>query len=251
MDEEKFVMAEAAMNPGRLKVEPDFKPWDELLRRYVNQQGQVHYQAWQAESLPELRHWLHQLSSIDPQSLSLSQQLALWLNLYNALVILQVLERYPMRSIRPKILGIPNWLSFFRFFQRPIYTLNRQSYSLNLIEHGILRQQFHNPQIHFALVCAAIGCPLLRPQAYFPDAVESQLEEDAKRFIHNPTKVRFDLPTQTLYCSKIFKWYGEDFLEVADSIPRYIAPYLGLSLTNSTRLRYLDYDWRLNQRTSS
>lgn len=221
------------------------------MRRYVDAQGRVNYQAWQAESVPELRDWLNQVSQLHPQHLLLPQQLALWLNLYNALVILQVLERYPIRSIRPTYWGIPNWLTFFRFFQRSVYTFNEQSYSLNLIEHGILRQQFNEPRIHFALVCAAIGCPLLRNQAYFPDIVQTQLAEDAQRFITNPEKVRYDAPSQTLYCSKIFKWYGEDFLESADSIPQYIAPYLGLSLTASTPMRYLDYNWQLNQRTSS
>lgn len=234
-----------------LNVEPDFEPWDRLLYQYVDAEGRVNYQAWQAESISALREWLAQLSSIDPRELPLHQQLALWLNLYNALVILQVLQRYPSRSIRPQILGIPNWIGFFRFFQRSVYTLNEQSYSLNTIEHAILRQQFNEPRIHFALVCAAIGCPLLRPHAYRPDIVQAQLEEDAKRFICNPAKVQYDAQTQTLYCSKIFKWYREDFLEEADSIPEYIAPYLGLSLTDSTNLRYLNYDWRLNQRTSS
>lgn len=226
----------------------DFESWDQLLRRYVDAQGRVNYQTWQAESMQTLRDWLQQLSPIDPKRLPLLQQLALWLNLYNALVILQVLERYPIDSIRPKILGIPNWLAFFRFFQRSIYSLDQQPYSLNLIEHAILRQQFNDPRIHFALVCASIGCPLLRQQAYFPDTVKDQLEDDARRFINNPAKVQYD--GQTLYCSKIFKWYGADFLEVADSIPAYIAPYLELSLSAATPLRYLDYDWQLNQRTS-
>lgn len=228
----------------------NFEPWDQLLRRYADAQGLVNYQDWQAESMQALRDWLSQLSPIDPKQLGLNQQLALWLNLYNALVILQVLERYPVRSIRPTRLGIPNWLGFFRFFQRSIYTLDEQPYSLNLIEHAVLRQQFRDPRIHFALVCAAIGCPLLRNQAYFPDTVQAQLEDDAQRFIHNPAKVQFDPQTQTLHCSKIFKWYGEDFREVAHSIPEYIAPYLQLPLTAATPLHYLDYDWQLNQRTS-
>lgn len=224
----------------------DFAPWDSLLHCYVNAEGLVNYRAWKAESMWTLREWLFQLSPIDPKQLQLNQQLALWLNLYNALVILQVLERYPLRSIRPTLLGIPNWLGFFRFFQRSIYTLDKQPHSLNLIEHAILRQQFNDPRVHFALVCAAIGCPQLRNQAYFPDTVQAQLADDAQRFIGNPAKVQFDQQTQTLYCSKIFKWYGEDFLEDVPSIPAYIAPYLGIPATAVTALRYLDYDWQLN-----
>lgn len=230
----------------------DFTPWDEMLHQYVDQKGRVNYARWQAESSDKLNQWLSQVDQIDRQSDS-ADQLALWLNLYNALTIAQVLKRYPIASIQPKILGIPNWFAFLRFFTRSVLQLGGQQYSLNQIEHDVLRKTFKEPHIHFALVCASIGCPLLRNEAYLPETVQTQLEDDARRFINNPDKVKYDRATQTLYCSKIFKWYRQDFLTAAPSIPAYIQTYLTaeLSLSDATTLRYLPYDWRLNQRTSS
>ena len=225
-----------------------FQPWDELLHQYVSDRGLVDYQAWK-QSTQKLTNWLEELSRIDPERLSGDEQLALWLNLYNALTIERVLKQYPLRSILPKFLGIPNWLAFFAFFSRPIYTLNHQRYSLSKIEHDILRQQFKEPRIHFALVCASIGCPLLRNEAYSGDRVRIQLNDDAKRFINNPQKVYYDAKQGVLYCSKIFKWYGKDFLKEADSIPEYIQIYLAsdVTLNAATPIEYLDYDWSLNQ----
>jgi hypothetical protein len=183
----------------------NFEPWDRMLHQYVDVQGRVNYQTWKLESAGALQRWLNGLSRVNlknyPDS---SRRLAFWLNLYNALVIAQVLKRYPVTSVRPQILGIPNWIAFFWFFSRPIFSLGDRRYSLNDIEHGTIRAEFKDPRIHFALVCAGVGCPLLRPEAYQPERVQTQLEEDAKRFINNPAKVRFDASTETLYCNKIF-----------------------------------------------
>ena len=107
------------------------------------------------------------------EELSTDDQLALLINLYNALTIQQVLAAYPIDSICPKILGIPNWLAFWRFFSRTVFAMNGTALSLNTIEHGILRKQFKEPRIHFALVCASMGCPVLRNEAYLPDIVEA------------------------------------------------------------------------------
>ncbi|MBD0269459.1 MAG: DUF547 domain-containing protein [Cyanobacteria bacterium Co-bin8] len=227
-------------------------PWDEMLQTYVNLQGRVDYRRWQAESASWLEDWLASLSSFDPAALDRQEGLALLLNLYNALTVQQVLKRYPIASIQPTWLGIPNWIAFWRFFTRSIYTLNGQQLSLNQIEHGLLRQQYSEPRIHFALVCASTGCPLLRNRAYRADQVEQQLEEDAQRFIQNPQKVRYEAAEQTLYCSKIFKWYRQDFLRVAPSVPDYIQLYLpAAGLSGATTVKYLPYDWSLNQIASS
>jgi hypothetical protein len=232
----------------------NFEPWNEMLHQYVDSEGRVDYQTWKQESMQKLQQWLDQSSAINLQEYpDPNQQLAFWLNLYNALVIAQVLRVYPIPSIRPQIWGIPNWIAFLRFFSRPVYCLSDRRYSLNQIEHGTIRPQFNDPRIHFALVCAAAGCPLLRNEAYLPDAVQVQLEADASRFINNSAKVRYDTETETLYCSRIFKWYRQDFLKVSASIPAYIQTYLSpnIALSAAPSVRYLDYDWRLNQRISS
>lgn len=222
--------------------------WDSLLREYVNDQGQVAYGRWQHESLAELEQWLTDISGLDLQKLEREQAIAVLLNLYNALTIRQVLYQFPTNSIRSTFLGIPNWLAFLRFFTQTVYTLNTQSLSLNTIEHTILRKQYFDPRIHFALVCASIGCPLLRAGAYVPDMLMTQLEEDGNRFINNPDKVHYDVASQTLFCSKIFKWYKADFLMIADSIPAYLDCYYNAAqLLDAVTVVYLPYGWDLNQ----
>ncbi|MDB9529146.1 DUF547 domain-containing protein [Oscillatoria sp. CS-180] len=230
----------------------DFTAWDHLLQAYVNDQGQVDYARWQQESVQELEQWLQAVRQTDLTTLEQNSAIAFLINLYNALTIRQVLAKYPIDSIRPDFLGIPNWLAFLRFFTRKIYALSDRTLSLNNIEHDILRQRFQEPRIHFALVCASTGCPLLRSEAYCPDRLAAQLDDDAHRFINNPQKVRYEADSHTLWCSKIFKWYKTDFLAHAKSIPSYINGYYdGTDLPNDVAIAYLPYSWSLNQRMSS
>lgn len=230
----------------------DFEPWDRLLGNYVDDQGRVAYGRWQQESLLPLEQWLTAMARVDLQRLDRTSAIATLLNLYNALTILEVLRQYPIASIRPQLLGIPNWAAFLRFFSRKIYTLNGQALSLNTIEHDLLRQQYAEPRIHFALVCASVGCPLLRADAYGPDTLPQQLEDDCHRFINNPDKVHYDAASQTLFCSKIFKWYRADFLTVAESIGGYCDRYYTAAhIPTAAHVVYLPYSWQLNQRTSS
>ena len=228
----------------------DFRIWDELLQRYVDDLGRVNYRRWKAEGADVLRVWLESLADVDLADFTdADARLALWLNAYNAIAISQVLEVYPIASIRPKVLGIPNWLSFLDFFTRSNTIIGGKKYSLNQIEHAILRPEFAEPRIHFALVCASVGCPLLRRGAYFPESVRTQLEADASRFIHNPDKVRYDAQKKTLYLSKIFKWYEEDFVKAAGSVGEYVGGYLGpeAAVGDGWAIVFLPYDWNLNR----
>ena len=228
----------------------DLRIWDELLQRYVDDLGRVNYRRWKAEGADVLRVWLESLADVDLADFTdADARLALWLNAYNAIAISQVLEVYPIASIRPKVLGIPNWLSFLDFFTRSNTIIGGKKYSLNQIEHAILRPEFAEPRIHFALVCASVGCPLLRRGAYFPESVRTQLEADASRFTHNPDKVRYDAEKKTLYLSKIFKWYGEDFVKAAGSVAEYVGGYLGpeAAVGDGWAIVFLPYDWNLNR----
>lgn len=225
----------------------DFEPWQQLLQTYVSDEGLVDYQRWLDDgAIAPLNTWLTSLQPIDIEMLPADTGLALLLNLYNALTIRQVLEKYPIDSIRPTILGVPNWLSFKLFFSNNLYELNGQKLSLDDIEHNLIRKRFSEPRVHFALVCASSGCPQLRNEAYRPERVRQQLEQDAEQFIRNPKKVRYDAQTNTLYCSKIFKWYEEDFLAIASSVPEYIQKYSLQNISLSAQLEYLPYSWQLN-----
>ncbi|TAE92657.1 MAG: DUF547 domain-containing protein [Oscillatoriales cyanobacterium] len=195
----------------------DFSTWDELLKRYVDAGGRVDYRRWKAEGADVLSNWLGTLADVDLAAMTdADARLALWLNAYNAIAISQVIEVYPIASIRPKILGIPNWLGFLEFFTRSN---------------------------------SSVGCPLLRRGAYFPSAVRTQLEADASSFIKNPDKVRYDAGKNTLYLSKIFEWYGEDFVKNAGSVAAYVGGYLGpeVGVTDEWAIVFLPYDWNLNQ----
>ncbi len=229
----------------------DFAPWNNLLNRYV-EAGKVDYARWQSKSTDALNQWLNDMSHVQIDELDEESAIAFLINLYNALAIQQVLQKYPIDSIRPKILGVPNWPSFLSFFKKDIYTLGDRSLGLDNIEHDILRDRYSESRIHFALVCVSEGCPLLRSSAYLPEQLAQQLEEEAYRFINNPDKVRYDAKTNTLFCSKIFQWYEKDFLSKADSIADYIQPYLKeVQLPADITIDYLPYSWQLNQRTSS
>lgn len=232
----------------------NFDLWDTLLKKYVSEQGRVNYAAWKRNEPEVLANWLSSIATLQINEnagtpLNINDQLALWVNLYNAFTVATILEKYPIKSVLPRILGIPNWLGFLWFFQRQIYIVGSKNYSLAEIENKILREKLQEPRIHFAIVCASIGCPLLRAGAYYPDQVLSQLDDDARRFINNLDKVKYDANKNILYCSKIFKWYRQDFLQVAPSVPEYIRSYLNteLPLTASTPVKYLYYDWNLNQ----
>lgn len=225
----------------------DVAAWDGLLRRHVDDRGRVDYATWQRQGAAELEDWLADQRPFDPEPDSSAQAMALWINLYNALVIRQVLARFPLASIRPTIAAVPNWPAFLAFFSRPVISLQGQPLSLNRIEHAILRPRFGDPRLHFALVCAAVGCPLLRPEAYRAERLEAQLEEDALRFLQHPHKLRFDPVNGRLFVSRIFQWYRHDFLAVAPSIADYVGRYRPeLALPADVRLSYLPYNWTLN-----
>ena len=240
------------------RISIDFEPWAQLLQRYVSSKGLVDYQRWSADNsalaespqggLTQLKTWLTSLQTTNLESLDADTRLAFLLNLYNALTIRQVLEKYPLDSIRPTVFGVPNWLAFKLFFSNSLYELNGQKLSLDDIEHNLIRKKFAEPRIHFALVCASSGCPQLRNEAYWPATVREQLERDAQQFIRNPEKVRYDAQTNVLYCSKIFKWYEEDFLTVANSVADYIQRYSHQQILLSAQIEHLPYSWQLNDK---
>ncbi|QNI71480.1 DUF547 domain-containing protein [Cyanobium sp. NS01] len=219
--------------------------WDQLLQRYVDGDGRVDYAGWQSRDAATLRAWL---AAQTAHTEGRQEQLAHWINLYNAFTVQAVLEAYPIASIRPSLPGLPNWVGFLRFFQRPLHRLQDGCFSLAQIENQLLRQ-LGDPRIHFAIVCASVGCPLLRQRAYRTDAVEQQLEADLHRFIHNPAKVRFERERNILWVSRIFQWYRADFLAVSASLPGYILPRLGDGIPPcpEPQVRFLPYDWSLNQ----
>ena len=174
-----------------------------------------------------------------------AERIAFWLNAYNAFTVRLVLDHYPIASIR-KI----GWLPGAAFRERfiPMPALKGGTISLDDIEHGTLRPTFHEPRVHFALVCAARSCPPLRPEAYRGADLDWQLDDQARAFLRDPAKNRVDHAMRTLYLSRIFEWYRDDFETSGSSLPAFVARYRddGADITGEWRVTFLEYDWRLN-----
>jgi hypothetical protein len=176
------------------------------------------------------------------------EKLAYLINAYNALTVQLIVDHYPVKSIKDigGFLSSPWKLRFFDLFG--------QKHHLDDIEHEMIRKNFLEPRIHFALVCASTGCPGLRNEAYIAPKLEEQLENNATLFLEDPSRNRFDHETKTLYLSSIFQWYGSDFEKIFGSLKAYLAPRLTKNpadqadlLSPQTKTSYLEYDWTLNE----
>ncbi|MBI4064581.1 MAG: DUF547 domain-containing protein [Elusimicrobia bacterium] len=256
--------------------------WDQVLKGYSHE-GFVNYKKLKAEPkiLDQYLDSLAGLKESEYKAWKREDQIAFWINAYNALTVKAILDHYPIKS---------SWAASLRFPKNSIrqipgvwdklqFTVIGRKISLNEIEHETLRKQFKEPRAHMALVCASIGCPPLRGEAYTSVGLESQLDDQAKRFLENPAKFKIDKENkrmsmvsgievearQPIFLSPIFKWFGEDFKNaypakegfgdhgttekaVLNFISRYVSqqdrPYL---LKGNYDIKYLNYDWSLNE----
>ena len=231
----------------------DHVAWTLILSRFVRG-GQVDYAGIQRKGQPDLAEYLSSLGAVrlvDYGSWTRAQKLAFWINAYNAATVRVVLDHYPVTSIR-KIGSTPN--AAFRLPVISVPAVGEKELSLNDIEHEILRKQFQEPRIHFALVCAAKSCPELRGEAYRASDLETQLDEAARGFARDGTKNRYDAGSRVLSLSSIFKWYREDFEKASGSLPGFFARFANPATANAlktddVKVKFLDYDWSLNGRT--
>lgn len=220
------------------------KSYDELLQKYVDDQGMVDYKGLQNER-SKLQSYLTMLESNEPQkSWSDDQQLAYWINAYNAYTIELILRHYPVKSI--KEIGSTIKIPFVSTaWDVKFINIGGKEYDLNKIEHGVIRKQFDEPRIHFALVCAAVSCPKLQNRAFTADKLEEQLSLTAKQFLTNPEKNEIK-NSQKVKLSKIFNWYGGDFNNEGTLI-EYLSQYSPVELNSRTRIEWMDYNWDLNE----
>ncbi|MCY4402188.1 MAG: DUF547 domain-containing protein [Candidatus Poribacteria bacterium] len=205
--------------------------------------GMVDYAKLKAN--PEkFEKYLDQLTIAKPAEMDFNTQFAFWINAYNALIIKGVIDHYPTKSVRKVKL-------FGGFFSRLKFQVAGKTYTLNQIEHDIIRAEFVDPRAHFALVCASKSCPPLENSVYLPETIEEQLDAVTLKFITNPEKVKLDRGKRRVYLSKIFKWYKKDFTEGYDGVADFLADYLPTEdadfvLSKDVKFHYLDYDWTLN-----
>jgi hypothetical protein len=230
------------------------KIYDELLAQYV-ENGLVDYEKLKNDN--RLKKYLNNLSKINPDTLKNDmEEMTFWINAYNAFTLEVIVDNYPLESINDlnwggmaiaQMLGKTVW-------HKKFISINNKEYSLNDIEHGILRKKFNDPRIHFALVCAALSCPKLRSEAYTADKLIMQFEEQGNLFLNNREKNRFDLKTKTAYLSRYFDWYKDDFGKNDKEVLIYITDYLNdeevvKSIKDNPenwKIEFIPYNWCLN-----
>ena len=237
--------------------------WDALLKQHVvvaagGSASTLRYAALRTQR-PALKAYLDTLSAVSLASYgawSQPQQLAFLINAYNAFTVELILTRYPdLKSI--KDLG-----SFVQSpWKKKFFQLLGQERSLDEVEHEMIRAPgvFDDPRIHVAVVCASIGCPMLRNEALVAERLDSQLDDALRRFLADRSRNRFDAGTGTLSVSKIFDWYRKDFErghKGYDSLQTLFARHadvLGSTPQAQAEIRasryklaFLDYDWALN-----
>lgn len=243
--------------------------FDSLLSRHVTQ-GLVNYAALKTNPAV-LADYLQSLSTLSEEtfnSWTSDEQKAFWINAYNAVTLEGILRNYPIeygglvaRARFPK----SSIRQIRKFWDTGFIQIMGKDITLNEIEHEILRKQFNDPRIHFVLVCASLGCPLLEGCAFFAESLDERLHQASSTFINNPDKVRLDRKAGKLLLSSIFKWYAEDFDTSSETnsafsdysktdrgVLAFVAGYLSAQDRTflekyRVKIDYLDYDWSLNE----
>ena len=235
-------LAEAyASTPGGASF--DHSRFDALLRTHVDADGLVDYGRLK-DAEADLDSYVGSLAAARFEELGRDEKLALLINAYNAFTLRLVLDHWPLASIRD-IPAAQRW-------DARRWRLAAETLSLNQIEHERIRPKFREPRIHFALVCAARGCPPLRPEAYTGARLEEQLADQARRVHSDGRWFRFDPSTGKLRLTELYKWYGSDFRQLGASVPDYVAlhaPPVSAALDAGQRVEvlWMPYDWSLNE----
>ncbi len=210
------------------------KAWDVLLKEYVDKDGLVDYEGF-LNSKTELADYINYLSeNIPNEKWTIQEQLAYYINLYNALTVNLILENYPTSSIK----------DISKPWKKTAITLNGTNFSLGDIEHDILRKM-DEPRIHFAINCASYSCPILLNEAFTVAKLEMQLEQVTKSFINgNKNEINPSNPK----LSRIFKWYKKDFkINGKADVIAFVNQFSDVKINENASIEYLDYNWNLNK----
>jgi len=225
----------------------DHRELTAILQRVVDD-GMVDYEGLK-KNPTALESYLDTLAAVEESEFdtwSQDQQLAFLINLYNAATLELIVDHYPVASIK-KIGNI-----FKGPWKQEVVDLFGEKTTLDHLEHGIMREEYTEPRVHFALVCAAHGCPLLRTEAYTAGGLDAELEEQGRVFLRNEEKNRVDHGEGVLYLSPIFDWFEGDFTAGGRSLGEFVAPYFAderdraAAASGELDVTFTDYDWSLN-----
>jgi hypothetical protein len=228
-------------------IDHSHEEFSEILKKYTSN-GFVDYKRLKEEP-SRLKAYLASLSTVSEDqfgSFTTQEQIAFLINLYNSATLQLIIDHYPIKTIRD--------IGWFWFYKGPWHQdfifLFGELTNLNHIEHELLRRNYTEPRIHFALVCAAQSCPQLRHEPYTAEKLDKQLNEQAFRFLNNSGKNFIEYKKKVIFLSYIFSWFEEDFTKEADSLKSYVTPFLDYEGNKDElkeyRVKFLKYNWKLN-----
>jgi len=231
----------------------EYSGFSSLLNKYV-QGNSVNYSKLLDEK-EKLLEYTDKLSQVSPNSHPLEfnnkdERLSYWINAYNAFILKVVIENYPVESIKDiNFIGFTIWLNK--------NTIGGEEISFKSLEDDIIRDEFNDPRIHFAINCASFSCPPLKNKAYLPESLDVQLNESTGSFINDENNFRVDKATNTLYLSSIFDWYDDDFFDWLQETKKiddphfldYIKLYYDGQIEDewyTFEIEFFEYNWQLN-----
>ncbi|MEM7494348.1 MAG: DUF547 domain-containing protein [Pseudomonadota bacterium] len=222
-------------------------PWTDILQTYVveSQDGlnRFDYGALKANEADKakLSAYIQSYATLDMDTLSDDAQFAAYSNAYNALTIEHMIERYPVKSIRSGYIVGP--------WKRVKMTIDGEELSLDAIEHDVLRVDWSDPRVHYAVNCASIGCPNLQTRAWVAETLDEDLDTAARDFVNHQRGVSV-LDRGGLKVSRIYKWFREDFggsdEGVIAHVLQYAEPDLAAEIRANADVKKHGYDWDLN-----
>lgn len=232
---------------GVKKVKSDAKPishelWDELLQTNVTRDGCVNYKGFIADS-NKLNNYLELVKSHHPnKSWTKNERFAYWMNAYNAFTIQLVIRHYPLISIKDIGGGIYriNTTWAIKFIK-----IEGNTYSLDNLEHDILRPQFKDARVHVAINCASQSCPPLYNHAFEAAKLDEQLDQLFKAFLTDTT--RNNITENNLQLSKIFSWFKGDFKRDEGSLINFLNKYSSKKISDNAQISFNEYNWNLNE----
>ncbi|MGI8957725.1 MAG: DUF547 domain-containing protein [Chthoniobacterales bacterium] len=229
----------ASASQARAEHSPKWvQTYGSLLVKYVTPTG-VKYAAWKnnAADMQAIQQVVDGIAQEKISGLSKKEQLAFYINAYNAWILHEAIGKYPTKSVKDLL---------FTFFTGQRIKVAGEDMSFNHLEKDIIRPKFGESRVHFALNCASHSCPPLNPEPFQADKLDAQLEKLAVAFVNSPKGVDYDASKKTAALSAIFNWYKDDFKGAGGPVA-FINKRRNPPLPNDTKITYQDYDWSLNE----
>ena len=259
-----FMMWVAPAFAAPAATPPVYDDYRAVLMAFVDEDGLVDYNGLRAQRA-YLDDFVIYLAAVDPKAYatwSRNDQIAFWINAYNALTLRAIIDHYPINPATPNgsyprnsIRQIPG------VWDQARVTVMGESITLQYIEAKILRRDFSEPRFHLALVCAAMSCPTLRNEPYEGATLIDQLDEQGRAFLTDFRYFHMDAARQTVRVSEMFRWYADDFASPTvvrtdkaaverSAIVSFASKYLSrdeIGFLTTAHIEYAPYDWTLNE----